>query len=83
MERLIRGKDSANAMNRIKALFKGNTNKKLYAAMVYVMFECPQTFNMTCMRVLGHRDIQDSLSYSDLRLEGCDAIRGVHGPLQL
>ena len=30
---LLRSKDNANAMNRITALFKGNKNKKLYAAM--------------------------------------------------
>ena len=57
--------------------------RAIYAAMVYVMFECPQTFNMTAMKVLGHRDLADSLSYSDVRLEGCDSIRGAHGPLQL
>ena len=31
----------------------------------------------------GHSDIAESLAYSDVRVEGCDAIRGVHGPLQL
>ena len=31
--KLLRSKDNANAMNRITALFKGSTNKKLYSAM--------------------------------------------------
>ena len=58
--------------------------RAVYVAMVYEMFApCPHTFNRTAQLVLGHSDIAESLAYSDVRVEGCDAIRGVHGPLQL
>lgn len=57
--------------------------RAIYAAMVYELFDCPHTFNRTCQLVLGHTDIADSLSYSDVKLGRCDALRDVHGPLCL
>jgi len=57
--------------------------RAIYAALAFEMFDCEHTFNRTCQLVLGHSCILDSLSYSDVKLKRCDALRDVHGPLEL
>jgi hypothetical protein len=57
--------------------------RAIYAALVYELFDAAHTFNRTCQLILGHSDIGDSLSYSDVKLKRCDGLRDVHGPLIL
>ena len=50
-------------------------------AFVYELFDCPDTFNRTCMRVLGHVKLAESLSYNNVRLGGMASLRHAYGAL--
>lgn len=71
---------------------KGSTEQKschahdlrsIYMAYVYEMYDCPDTFNRSCMRVLGHQKLAESLSYNNVSLSNCDDIRNSLGQLQM
>jgi hypothetical protein len=56
--------------------------RSIYAAYVFELYSCPDTFNRTCMRVLGHTSLAESLSYNAVRLGQMDTHRGgAYGPL--
>ena len=55
----------------------------MYAAAVWELYDCQCAFNRVLMRVLGHCDLECSLSYIHVRLLGCEGIRQSFGPLPL
>lgn len=55
--------------------------RALYAALVYLLYDCSESYCRTTMRVLVHATLQESLSYSHIRLEGGELLRGALGPL--
>lgn len=55
--------------------------RSIYMAFVYELFDCPDTFNRTCMRVLGHVKLAESLSYNNVRLGGMASLRHAYGAL--
>jgi hypothetical protein len=55
--------------------------RSFYAACVFKCYVCPHTFNATACQILGHRDIQESLHYSNVRVEELGALEGSLGPL--
>ncbi len=55
--------------------------RAIYSALVYHAFVSPYSAPRTAMLVLGHHDLEQSLSYGAVRLEKCDALRGAFGPL--
>ena len=44
--------------------------RSIYINTVYELFDSPYTFSRTCQTVLGHKDMDESLSYSNVRVEG-------------
>ena len=54
-----------------------------YVAAVGTLFVPPVSLPRMAMRVLGHETLQDSLSYSHVRLEGVGAMAGSMGALHL
>ena len=55
--------------------------RALFAAFVYLIYDCSESYCRTVMRVLLHTTLQESLSYSHIRLEGGELLRGTLGPL--
>lgn len=39
-------------------------------SLVFVLFDCPNTFARTVCEIIGHESIQESLSYNHVRLKG-------------
>ena len=52
-----------------------------YAACVFKCYVFPHTFNATACQALGHRDIQELLHYSNIRVEELGALEGSFGLL--
>jgi hypothetical protein len=53
--------------------------RSVYVALVYELFESPYTLARTAMAILGHTQLGESLSYSNVRVH--NAQRGVLGAL--
>ena len=45
-----------------------------YASAVFILCECKDTFARTCMDILGHESIHESLSYNHIRLLGLEGV---------
>ena len=58
-----------------------HTLRSMYAAYVYQCFQCHASFARTAMGVLGHEALQDSLAYSNVKLNGAEALCGSFGPM--
>ena len=61
--------------------FKIHDLRSTYAKYVETMFTSPHAYPFLAMYVLGHSDIDDSLSYSSIILENAHTLRGKNGPL--
>ena len=61
--------------------FKIHDLRSTYAKYVETMFTSPHAYPFLAMQVLGHSDIDDSLSYSSIILENAHTLRGKNGPL--
>lgn len=57
--------------------------RSIYAALVWHIYSCPDTFARTAMKILGHTSLKESLSYNNVRIEGADELRVVLGPLEI
>eukprot|EP00966_Prymnesium_polylepis_P275578 6367301-Prymnesium_polylepis.1 len=58
------------------ASFEIKDLRSFYAACVFQCYVCPHTFNATACQILGHREIQESLHYSNVRVEELGALEG-------
>ena len=56
------------------------TLRSLYASFVWQCYQSKFNFNATACRILGHRDLHESLHYSSVRLSECTKS---FGPLDL
>ena len=63
------------------ASFEIKDLRSFYAACVFKCYVCPHTFNATACQILGHREIQESLHYSNIRVEELGALEGSFGLL--
>jgi hypothetical protein len=55
--------------------------RAIYVRYVFEMFACDESFARAAMRSCCHDSIAESLSYSHVHLQGCEAIRDTLGPL--
>ena len=62
-------------------LTKVHDLRGLYCHMVYRMFQHHMTMALLCMRVLGHANMTDSLSYTVFELEGIGSAEKTLGKL--
>ena len=53
----------------------------MYAAFIFAMYQCDESFNRTAMRVCLHDTLSESLSYSHVRLDCTEGLRDCLGPL--
>ena len=63
------------------AKFEIKDLRSFYAACVFQCYHCPHTFNETACQILGHREIQESLHYSNLRVQELGAFVDSFGSL--
>ena len=64
-------------MRAIKGFREGSQVKQLsphglralYCSFVFALFRCPDTFNYTIQRCLGHADLSTSLAYNFIRVD--------------
>ena len=59
--------------------FKIHDLRSTYARYVETLFQSPHAYPFLAMQVLGHSDIDDSLSYSSITLENAHELRGKYG----
>ena len=55
--------------------------RAVYAAFVFALYECDESFNRTAMRACLHDTLSESLSYSHVRLDGTEGLHDCLGPL--
>lgn len=55
--------------------------RALYAAFVFALYECDESFNRAAMRACLHDSLSESLSYSHVRLDGTEGLHDCLGPL--
>ena len=55
--------------------------RALYAAYIHLLYNCSESYCRLAMRVLLHTTLQESLSYSHIRLQGGELLDGTLGPL--
>jgi hypothetical protein len=63
------------------ASFEIKDLRSFYAACVFKCYVCPHTFNATACQILGHREIQESFFYNNIRVEELGALEGSFGLL--
>ena len=55
--------------------------RAIYAAYVFALYECDESFNRAAMRACLHDSLSESLSYSHVRLDGTEGLHDCLGPL--
>ena len=55
--------------------------RAIYAAFVFALYECDESFNRAAMRACLHDSLSESLSYSHVRLDGTEGLHDCLGPL--
>ena len=71
------------AIPHLPSGIKEHDLRSTYAALVYHVYMCPDTFARTAMKILGHASLKESLSYNNVRIEGADELRLALGPLEI
>ena len=55
--------------------------RAIYAAFVFALYDCDESFNRAAMRACLHDSLSESLSYSHVRLDGTEGLHDCLGPL--
>ena len=62
---------------------KPHVHRAAYCSLVFMLFDCPNTFARTVCEIIGHESIQESLSYNHVRLKGVGQMDHSLGSLSL
>ena len=69
-----------SAMHHLPTQAHIHSTRSIYAALVNHCFKSPFSIPRTTMMILGHASLHESLSYSSVRLENGESLRGTLGP---